>query len=56
LDKYGPEAHRLRRKADQAWNLAGMARQDGDHKDEKKWTDEARRLEEELRELIRNSQ
>jgi len=31
-----------RRKADQAWELAGCARRDGDTADEKRWTEEAR--------------
>ncbi len=33
------------RKADQAWEMAGLARQDGDKADEKRWTEEAQRLE-----------
>lgn len=39
-----------RRKADQAWELAGLARQDGDRADEERWTKEARRLERMLKE------
>ena len=35
------ELNRLRRKADQAWELAGCARQDGDKADEARWTAEA---------------
>lgn len=31
-----------RRKADQAWDLAGCARQDGDKADEERWTKIAR--------------
>jgi hypothetical protein len=31
-----------KRKANQAWELAGCARQDGDTKDEQRWTAEAR--------------
>lgn len=31
-----------RRKADQAWELAGCARQDGDKADEARWTEKAR--------------
>ena len=32
------------RKIDQAYELAGCARQDGDKVDEKRWLDEAERL------------
>lgn len=32
--------------------MAGLARQDGDQKDEKRWTEEARRLDAQLRELL----
>ena len=37
--------HRTRNqiKADQAWEMAGLARQDGDLADEKRWTQEARK-------------
>jgi len=35
----------LRRKANQAWEMAGSARADGDHKDAARWTEEARRLD-----------
>jgi hypothetical protein len=31
-----------RRKEDQAWEMAGLARQDGDKKDEERYTNEAR--------------
>ena len=41
---------RLRRKANQAWEMAGCARQDGDYKDEERYTAEAREYET-LREL-----
>lgn len=34
---------KLRRKRDQAWDLAGCARRDGDKKDEQRWTNEALR-------------
>lgn len=36
----------LQRKINQAWEMAGLARQDGDRQDEKRWTDKARQLEE----------
>lgn len=39
-----PEWRRLLRKADQHWDMAGLARQDGDVKDEQRHTAEARRL------------
>lgn len=32
------------RKIDQAYEMAGLARQDGDKKDEKRWLDEVKRL------------
>lgn len=35
----------LRRKADQAWELAGLARQDRDTFDEQRWTRKAREYE-----------
>jgi hypothetical protein len=47
-----PGYQRLRRKADQAWDMAGLARQDGDKEDEKRRTDEARDWERQLREYI----
>ena len=31
------------RKADQAWEMAGLARQDGDFRDAERWTNEARK-------------
>ena len=40
----------LRRKADQAWELAGCARQDGDTADEQRRTAEAREYEALIRE------
>jgi hypothetical protein len=43
---------RLRRKIDQAWDMAGLARMDGDHKDEARRTKEARDLTEKLKELL----
>jgi hypothetical protein len=43
---------RLRRKIDQAWEMAGLARMDGDHKDEQRRTKEARDLTEKLRQLL----
>lgn len=40
---------KLRRKADQSWEMAGLARQDGDAKDAKRHTEFARLCESELR-------
>lgn len=37
-----PEAERFLRKADQEWDLAGLARQDGDVADEQRHTEKAR--------------
>jgi hypothetical protein len=39
------EFQRYRRKANQAWENAGLARQDGDTKDAERWTREAKRLD-----------
>lgn len=39
---------KLRRKRDQAWELAGCARRDGDHKDEQRHTENARRYSREI--------
>jgi hypothetical protein len=36
------ELNRLRRKENQAWECAGLARRDGDLKDAERWTNEAR--------------
>lgn len=41
----------LRRKCNQAWDMAGLARQDGDKKDEARWTAEAQRLQELMMEM-----
>jgi hypothetical protein len=41
---------KLRRKADQAWDMAGLARQDRDKADEQRRTAEARDLERRIRE------
>lgn len=46
-----PELERMRRKRDQAWELAGYARQDGDTKDEQRWTAEAQEWEHKIREV-----
>lgn len=43
---------KLRRKADQHWEMVGLARQDRDATDEKRHTDEARQLEAVLMERI----
>lgn len=45
------EIARLRRRADQHWEMAGLARQDGDHADEIRYTAKARELEKQLSEL-----
>lgn len=42
--QYESDLDKLRRKRDQAWELAGCARVDGDKINEKHWTDEVRRL------------
>lgn len=42
---------RCRRKADQAWDLAGLARTDGDSPDAARWTEEARAWEAQYRVL-----
>lgn len=47
-----PALARLRRKANQAWDMAGCARQDGDKADETRHTEEARRYEDEIREHL----
>lgn len=47
-----PELARLRRKADQEWDMAGLARQDGDRDDEIRHTNKAREYEQQLRELM----
>ena len=39
----------LQRKADQAWEMASLARQDGDRKDAEHRTKEAQQYEQELR-------
>lgn len=47
------EARRLRRKADQHWDMAGLARHDGDKSDEAAHTAKAREYERQLGELRR---
>jgi hypothetical protein len=42
----------LKRKEDQAWEMAGLARQDGDTKDEQRWTAEAQALAARRREIV----
>lgn len=44
-DDYKRSSKYHRMKADQCWDLAGCARQDGDRADEKRYTDEAREHE-----------
>lgn len=46
------ELARLRRKANQAWDLAGLARADGDKADEAKHTTEAREWEQKILEHL----
>lgn len=43
---------RLRRKRDQAWETAGLARQDGDKDDEKRRTDEVREYQRQIAEYL----
>lgn len=47
------ELERLRRKSRQAWDMAGLARQDGDTKDEARRTAEAREWDRQIGELVR---
>ena len=47
------ERARLRRKADQEWDMAGLARQDGDIPDSIRHTEKAREYERQLGELVR---
>lgn len=44
---------RLRRKEDQEWDMAGLARQDGDTTDEKNHTEKARDLQHQIAEYLR---
>jgi hypothetical protein len=46
-----PARDRLRRKANQEWDMAGLARQDGDAADAERHTKAAREYERQLREL-----
>lgn len=48
--------NKLRRKADQHWEMAGLARQDNDQADAERHTLEARRLEKALGELRRSQE
>lgn len=48
------EIERLRRKRDQEWELAGLARQDGDTKDEAIHTANAREYSRQLGEILRS--
>lgn len=43
---------RLRRKRDQAWEMAGCARQDGDKADEIRRTEEARDYSRQIKEYL----
>lgn len=47
---------RLSRKRDQAWEMAGCARQDNDTADEKRWTDAARRISHRIKQLLSEPQ
>lgn len=49
------QATRLRRKADQHWEMAGLARQDRDEADARRHTELARKYEVELGKLRRES-
>ena len=42
--KFSNPQTELSRKIDKAYEMAGLARQDGDEKDEKRWLDEVKRL------------
>lgn len=47
-----PDYDRLRRKADQEWDMAGLARQDRDTADEERHTAKAREYENQIKELF----
>jgi hypothetical protein len=49
---YHPQIQRLRRKADQEWDMAGLARQDGDTTAAQRHTENARSFERQLRDLL----
>ena len=59
-DKYDkmrdPIVDRLRRKSSQAWDMAGLARQDGDMADCERRTKEAREWDRQLVEYLRGKQ
>jgi hypothetical protein len=46
---------KLRRKRDQAWDMAGLARMDGDRKDEERRIAEARKYEAEIERRAREN-
>lgn len=46
----------LRRKRDQAWELAGMARQERDHLDERRWITKAQMYAAEIGKRAREEQ
>ena len=48
------ELDRLRRKRDQAWEMAGLARQDGDEKAVAKHHQEAAEFTKQIKELLDN--
>jgi hypothetical protein len=48
------EIQRLRMKADQEWDMAGLARRDGDRADEIRHTEKAREYERLIGELMRS--
>ena len=47
------QVERLRRKRDQAWEMVGLARQDGDRADEARWTHRAKEYARQISELLR---
>lgn len=56
-DKYDkmrdPIVDRLRRKSSQHWDMAGLARQDGDKADEERHTKLARQFDQELADYLK---
>lgn len=53
-DLQGLSLEQLRRKADQAWEMAGLARQDGDKEDEARHTAKARMYDSAVSERVRD--
>lgn len=52
MKQRNPNADRYRRKADQEWEMAGLARRDGDKADEARHTAKARKYERLCREAL----